>query len=799
MDELMRHQPSLKQAATAAIIKLLEQVCSLGRDPKYVCWKSSGASKGNGNSEGSNSNSDGDANNVNNAGVGVAGVGVVGAGGGAEASSDEEEEEEVDEGGAREEPRCEDPAADQPAVTGSDGTEKEPVPLVDYVLNVMKFVDAILSNNSTDDHCREFVSQKGLVPLMGVLGLPNLPVDFPVQPACQSVAAVCKSILNLAHEPQVLKQGLLHLKEVLNQLEPLHLPVPAPGSSVLLHELVSNQNPADAINNPAATPLLHHMSAAHAYITMFVHVCRTGQADIRTISVSHWGSELGLQVLESLSRLYTSLVWESTVLLALCSEDNTLVDTQFGKSDMEKLLPGGGTSGNNDSQQPSSPASGGSVDSGAGVTSAMEQLTTDSSDSNMDTSVAPVSANAASDASTSSDSKDKKTNPQLQAQIKQIKPLLSGSSRLGRALAELFGLLVKLCVGSPLRQRRGQQVPPLPSMPSPPARAVATALTKLLTSGLSWAPPSTSPLPKFRLTFFICSVGFTSPMLFDEKKFPYHLMLYQFVSGGGQKAFFDAFYWAITLGDSVTASEGLENPGLPERTGEFLDAWLMLLEKMVNPKNVLESPHMLPDKAGPNFKPFDTLTYLIKTHKTAFEAVMHIWGKKPLQVYGWRMSESVLSILCHILKGETLIKERLEKEKPVEAKSVTPNSGAGSSSTLSAGSSISAPPTSAAGSQLPASGSVPAVVSAALGEAAASADPTWAATSTPAEPDFNPEHLQTLMDMGFRRERCIEAMQSVGGNLDAATDYLLTPVTPLLQSSLGGPQVAFFPLIFLTM
>ena len=39
MDELMRHQPSLKQAATAAIIKLLEEVCALGNDPKYVCWK----------------------------------------------------------------------------------------------------------------------------------------------------------------------------------------------------------------------------------------------------------------------------------------------------------------------------------------------------------------------------------------------------------------------------------------------------------------------------------------------------------------------------------------------------------------------------------------------------------------------------------------------------------------------------------------------------------------------------------------------------------------------------------------
>ena len=113
-------------------------------------------------------------------------------------------------------------------------TEKEAVPLVDYIHNVMKFVDAILSNNSTDDHCREFVQQKGLVPLMGILGLPNLPIDFPTHAACQTVAQVSKSILNLAHKPQVLKQGLLHLNEVLKELEPLHRPVEAPGGSVLL-------------------------------------------------------------------------------------------------------------------------------------------------------------------------------------------------------------------------------------------------------------------------------------------------------------------------------------------------------------------------------------------------------------------------------------------------------------------------------------------------------------------------------------------------------------------------------------
>ena len=86
-------------------------------------------------------------------------------GGGGEASSDEEEEEEENGG----------EAGAEPLPAPSPGPEKQPVPLVDYVLNAMKFVDAILSNNSTDDHCREFVSQKGLVPLMGILGLPNLP------------------------------------------------------------------------------------------------------------------------------------------------------------------------------------------------------------------------------------------------------------------------------------------------------------------------------------------------------------------------------------------------------------------------------------------------------------------------------------------------------------------------------------------------------------------------------------------------------------------------------------------------
>lgn len=213
------------------------------------------------------------------------------------------------------------------------------------------------------------------------------------------------------------------------------------------------------------------------------------QSDVRMISVNQWGSELGLQVLKGLSKLYTSLVWESTVLLAFCSEDVMPPDVEFGKADLEKLLPKEERQRlekEEKDNQEGFPHSMGDLGSN-GVSHAMQSLTT-ADDSPMDIS----------DDSPKKTEKKTKVSAVLQAQIKQIKPLLSASSRLGRALAELFGLLVKLSVGSPVRQRRIQQIQPTPTVPSPAAQSVASALTQLLTEGLSWQPPAYSPVPKLR-------------------------------------------------------------------------------------------------------------------------------------------------------------------------------------------------------------------------------------------------------------------------------------------------------------
>lgn len=69
------------------------------------------------------------------------------------------------------------------------------------------------------------------------------------------------------------------------------------------------------------------------------------------------------------------------------------------------------------------------------------------------------------------------------------------------------------------------------------ATQVAEVLAQLLNNGLKWHPKPNSPVP--RLTFSICAVGFSAPLLFDEKKYPYHLMLRQFMDADGLSALFE--------------------------------------------------------------------------------------------------------------------------------------------------------------------------------------------------------------------------------------------------------------------
>lgn len=188
MDELMRNQPSLKTPAIKAIIKLLEEIVELGTDPKYICWRAQNKNEVSPQMPNSRQNN----NNDNNGGS---------------SDEDDEDEEEVSTS-SHNNPANQNAnapnAQQQQTASGSSQTvspsttERIPTALIDYTLNTMKFLEAILSNNSTDDHCREFVNLGGLRPLLSILSLPNFPVTSfnpPITATAQAVASVCKSIL----------------------------------------------------------------------------------------------------------------------------------------------------------------------------------------------------------------------------------------------------------------------------------------------------------------------------------------------------------------------------------------------------------------------------------------------------------------------------------------------------------------------------------------------------------------------------------------------------------------------------
>mgnify|MGYP002715434946 CR=1 FL=1 len=122
------------------------------------------------------------------------------------------------------------------------------------------------------------------------------------------------------------------------------------------------------------------------------------------------------------------------------------------------------------------------------------------------------------------------------------------------------------------------------------------------------------------------------------------------------------------------------------------------------------------------------------------------------------MSESVLAILCHLLKGESIINEKLAKEsgktEEVSHKQVPQTSEA-----------------STAGTQPSAAAAV--VVVPAVAEGAAEGTQAAPRRTELEEQGINVDHLQQLIDMGFNRDFALDALTQTN-TLEQATDYLLS-------------------------
>jgi hypothetical protein len=153
----------------------------------------------------------------------------------------------------------------------------------------------------------------------------------------------------LAREPQVVDESLNSLARALNKCETLYKkhvdsyharvsnskrspldpasntassPSALIDGSVLIAELAASDNPLDACNQPLQTPLLHSISHVHSIIYLLITLGKINQNDVRHLTIGKWGSpDLGVKCLRDLSKLYMSLIWESSMLLWLCNEE----------------------------------------------------------------------------------------------------------------------------------------------------------------------------------------------------------------------------------------------------------------------------------------------------------------------------------------------------------------------------------------------------------------------------------------------------------------------------------------------
>ena len=219
--------------------------------------------------------------------------------------------------------------------------------------------------------------------------------------------------------------------------------------------------------------------------------------------MTSWASGLGQVTLHQISQLYRALVWEGFILLAVAAgEDNSIKRVDSNATEKENMQ---GVE-SRETVVPHKPDTAVSMDVDIGESAATTSLNreTDQDQTIMETSdqqgpsdepnspAAVVSKLPPSPVSHSPQTQLTQHPSILVESLKQLTPLLTITSRVGRSLAELMSLLIRLST-SPLHRihRRGAGHAPISHYQEPAKEAISVCMevTNLLVDSLKWEVP----------------------------------------------------------------------------------------------------------------------------------------------------------------------------------------------------------------------------------------------------------------------------------------------------------------------
>ena len=211
------------------------------------------------------------------------------------------------------------------------------------------------------------------------------------------------------------------------------------------------------------------------------------------LCVGQWATTLGLSLLKQLSRLYRALVWEGFILLAVAANE----DSEEVESDSKISIPVRDPTPESGSHSTVDEARTGSREQSSGPPQQSEAM--DTSSTPQQPTQSTTSETEMVDNSDIVKSKlaslqpDGGSSSNLADSLKQLTPLLSITSRVGRSLAELMNLLIRLST-SPLYRmhRRGPGHTIILNNYQPPSEdaiAICGEVTNMLVESMKWEVP----------------------------------------------------------------------------------------------------------------------------------------------------------------------------------------------------------------------------------------------------------------------------------------------------------------------
>ena len=87
--------------------------------------------------------------------------------------------------------------------TQNDISKKEQVPLMEYYINFLQFIEAILSHNQSADNSKLFIQKGGLKQVMRLLQPKSLPDDFPSSLGVHQIGALLKTMISLTKDDTI--------------------------------------------------------------------------------------------------------------------------------------------------------------------------------------------------------------------------------------------------------------------------------------------------------------------------------------------------------------------------------------------------------------------------------------------------------------------------------------------------------------------------------------------------------------------------------------------------------------------